>query len=276
METENSVQVFENQEFGQLRTVVIDNVPWMIGKDVAVALGYKDTKSAIADHVDMEDKQIIQRWQNAPFEIPNRGLTVINESGVYSLILSSKLPKAKEFKRWVTSEVLPSIRKHGIYATEDIASRAIADPDWMINLLTNYKKEREERRRAEAEASRRLTQIEEMKPKVQYCDRILQSPEAIAISVIAKDYGKSAQWLNKKLRDMGVQYKQGDVWLLYAEYADRGYTKTDTYMCVDSDGQDHSRIHTKWTQKGRLFLYDLLKSNGVIPICEHEEEEIGA
>lgn len=114
------------------------------------------------------------------------------------------------------------------------------------------------------------------KPKVQYCDRILQSPEAIAISVIAKDYGKSAKWLNKKLCDMGVQYKQGDVWLLYAKYADKGYTKTDTYMCVDSGGQDHSRIHTKWTQKGRLFLYDLLKANGVIPICEHEEEEIGA
>lgn len=274
METENSVQVFENQEFGQLRTVAIDEVPWMIGKDVAIALGYKNPSNAVATHVDPEDKTTY------PIQVSGSNYKtnaiVINESGLYSLILGSKLPKAKEFKRWVTSDVLPSIRKHGIYATEDIASRAIADPDWMINLLTNYKKEREERRRAEAEASRRLAQIEEMKPKVQYCDRKLQSPEAIAISVIAKDYGKSAQWLNKKLRDMGVQYKQGDVWLLYAEYADRGYTKTDTYMCVDSDGRDHSRIHTKWTQKGRFFLYDLLKSNGVLPLCEQEAEEIGA
>lgn len=274
METANNVQVFENKEFGSVRVVMIDDDAWMCGADVAAALGYKNSRKAVADHVEDEDKRdgvtirdAIGRDQKA---------IMINESGLYSLILSSKLPKAKEFKRWVTSDVLPSIRKHGIYATEDIASRAIADPDWMINLLTNYKKEREERRRAEAEASRRLEQIEKMKPKVQYCDRILQSPEAIAISVIAKDYGKSAKWLNKKLCDMGVQYKQGDVWLLYAEYADRGYTKTDTYMCVDSGGQDHSRIHTKWTQKGRLFLYDLLKANGVIPICEHEEEEIGA
>lgn len=274
METANNVQVFENKEFGSVRVVMIDDDAWMCGADVAAALGYKNSRKAVADHVEDEDKRdgvtirdAIGRDQKA---------IMINESGLYSLILSSKLPKAKEFKRWVTSDVLPSIRKHGIYATEDIASRAIADPDWMINLLTNYKKEREERRRAEAEASRRLEQIEEMKPKVQYCDRILQSPEAIAISVIAKDYGKSAKWLNKKLCDMGVQYKQGDVWLLYAKYADKGYTKTDTYMCVDSDGQDHSRVHTKWTQKGRMFLYDLLKANGIIPICEQEEEEIGA
>lgn len=122
------LQVFSNAEFGQLRTVVIDSTPWMIGKDVAIALGYKDSKSAIADHVDSEDKQIIQRWQNAPFEIPNRGLTLINESGLYSLILSSKLPGAKRFKRWVTSEVLPAIHRTGEYRVKPKASAKPALP----------------------------------------------------------------------------------------------------------------------------------------------------
>lgn len=141
METANNVQVFENKEFGSVRVVMIDDDAWMCGADVAAALGYKNSRKAVADHVEDEDKRdgvtirdAIGRDQKA---------IMINESGLYSLILSSKLPKAKEFKRWVTSDVLPSIRKHGIYATEDIASRAIADPDWMINLLTNYKKERE-------------------------------------------------------------------------------------------------------------------------------------
>lgn len=115
----NQIQVFENTEFGRVRVVTIDGEPWFVGKDVALALGYKDTKSAIADHVDNEDKKIIQRWQNAPFEIPNRGLTAINESGVYSLILFSKLPKAKEFKHWITAEILPTIRKTGGYVAND-------------------------------------------------------------------------------------------------------------------------------------------------------------
>ncbi len=112
----NELQVFENPEFGQVRTVTIDGEPWFVGKDVAVALGYVDTKNALKSHVDSEDKQLIQRWQITTLEIPNRGLTIINESGLYSLILSSKLPSAKKFKRWVTSEILPAVRKTGCYA----------------------------------------------------------------------------------------------------------------------------------------------------------------
>lgn len=111
----NELQIFENPEFGQVRAVTIDGEPWFVGKDVAVALGYVDTKNALKSHVDSEDKQLIQRWQITTLEIPNRGLTIINESGLYSLILSSKLPSAKKFKRWVTSEILPAVRKTGCY-----------------------------------------------------------------------------------------------------------------------------------------------------------------
>lgn len=111
----NNLQVFKNEEFGEIRTVTIDDEPWFVGKDVATALGYANPKNAVPKYVSEEDRQIFQSHQNGYFEIPTRGLTIINESGLYSLILSSKLPTAKKFKHWVTSEVLPSIRKHGGY-----------------------------------------------------------------------------------------------------------------------------------------------------------------
>lgn len=111
----NDLQVFNSPEFGDIRAVEIDGEPWLVGKDIADALGYNNTSDALATHVDDDDKRIIQKSENATFEIPNRGMIIINESGVYSLIFSSRLEKAREFKRWVTSVVLPSIRKHGAY-----------------------------------------------------------------------------------------------------------------------------------------------------------------
>ena len=144
------LQLFQNPKFGQIRTLEIDGEPWFVGKDVADALGYSDTKSALADHVDAEDKQIIQRGQIAALEVPNRGLTIINESGLYSLVLSSKLPAAREFKRWITREVIPAIRKNGGYingqqemnpeelmaAAVLVAQRTIAERDARISALT--------------------------------------------------------------------------------------------------------------------------------------------
>lgn len=121
METK-SIQVFNNTEFGEIRSMTIDGEPWFVGKEIAEALGYSNTKDALIAHVDPEDRTIIQRSQFPTLEIPNRGLTIINESGMYSLILSSKLEGAKRFKRWVTSEILPSIRKTGAYATDSAAA----------------------------------------------------------------------------------------------------------------------------------------------------------
>ena len=146
----NELKIFENPAFGQIRTVEREGEPWFVGKDVAQALGYSDTKSALSDHVDEDDKAVIQRGQNATFDIPNRGLTIINESGLYSLVLSSKLPTAKAFKRWITSEVIPSIRKTGGYIAGQaelspeelmaralmVAQRTLAERDARISALT--------------------------------------------------------------------------------------------------------------------------------------------
>lgn len=259
----NNLKIFKNEEFGEVRTVTINDVPYFVGKDVAEILGYANTKDAIASHVDADDKTIIQRSENATLDIPNRGLTIINESGLYSLILSSKLPTAKKFKHWVTSEVLPAIRKHGMYAIDDL----IANPDLGIAALNALKEEREKNKKLENSVAVKTQQISEMLPKASYYDVVLNCKDLVSMSTISKDYGWSAKKMNKYLHEKGVQFKQGDIWLLYQKYSEKGYTSTKTHTYLDSEGQ-HTKVHTYWTQKGRLFIYGLLKEDGIFPNIE--------
>lgn len=265
----NDLQVFKNAEFGEIRTVTIDNEPWFVGKDVAAILGYANQNEAIQEHIDKEDKLNSKTLSSFELDLGQRGGWIINESGLYSLILSSKMPNAKKFKRWVTSEVLPSIRKHGTYMTNDIIERTLKDPDYLIQLATALKEERMKRNELEAENEVQKQQIAEMKPKVSYYDIVLQSPSLVKIGVIASDYGMSANKMNTLLHDIGVQYKQSDIWLLYSKYRDKGYTQTKTH--VYDDNKTKSWMY--WTQKGRLFIYDLLKANGVLPLIEQEVQE---
>lgn len=281
----NELKIFENPAFGKIRTVETDGEPWLVGKDVAEALGYSNTKDAIANHVDSEDKRIIQKSEFTTFEnhipksalpvnfipadVPNRGLTVINESGLYSLILSSKLPKAKEFKHWVTSEVLPTIRKHGMYATEEL----LDNPEFAIKVFTELKAEREKRKALETTVDVQKQIIGELKPKADYTDQVLKNKSLVTITQIAKDYGMSGRQFNKLLNDIGVQYKTGGYnkqWLLYSKYQDKGWTHSDTIRFTRSDGREDFALETKWTQKGRLGLYELLKKHGILPTIERE------
>lgn len=252
----NELQVFKNQEFGSVRTLVINSEPWFVGKDVAEALGYKNTKDALAKHVDSEDKEILKS-QNATLEnIPNRGVTVVNESGLYSLVLSSKLPSAKKFKRWVTSEVLPALRKTGQYQVKELSGQEL-----MAKALIE----------AQSVLAAKDKVIEEMKPKASYYDVILNCKGLLATSVIAKDYGWSAIRLNEYLHKKGIQFKQGKTWLLYQKYATEGYASTKTHEHLGNDGTNHANVHTYWTQKGRRFIYDLLKNDGIVPLIERDE-----
>lgn len=265
----DELQVFKNSEFGSIRTLLINGEPHFVGRDIAEILGYSNTKDAIATHVDEEDRSVIQRSENTILEIPNRGLTVINESGLYSLILSSKMPNAKKFKRWVTAEVLPAIRKHGVFAVDEV----LANPDILINALMELKKEREEKLVLQQTVAVQNQQIVEMKPKASYYDVVLNCKDLVAISVIAKDYGWTANHMNQYLKEKGIQFKQGKkIWLLYKEYAEMGLTSTKTHTYSGSDGSAHSKPHTYWTQKGRLFIYDLLKKDGILPIMEKEND----
>lgn len=256
-----NIKIYENPEFGKVRTLNTKGGPWFVGKDVAEILGYSKARNAIASHVDDEDKK------DAPIQGDLGGtqtMTIINESGLYSLILSSRLPKAKEFKRWVTSEVLPSIRKHGVYAVDEM----LANPDTLIAALTELKEEREAKKQLETTVAVQSQQISELKPKASYYDVILNCKDLVSITEIAKDYGKSAKWLNALLHDLGVQFKQGGIWLLYQKYAECGYTNTRTHNYLDNNGNIHAKVHTYWTQKGRIFIYNLLKGRNIFPNVE--------
>lgn len=259
----NELKIFENSEFGKVRTVLIDDEPWFVGKDVAKILGYQNASKALADHVSKEDKLNNETL----LSLGQRGGWLINESGLYSLILSSKMPRAREFKHWVTSEILPSIRRHGLYAVDEV----LANPDMLINALTALKEERAKTKVLEEQNAVQSQQIMELQPKASYYDLVLNCKDLVSVTTIAKDYGWSARKMNAYLHDLGVQYKQGSVWILYQKYAEMGYTSTKTHSHPGKDGDVHATVHTYWTQKGRLFIYSLLKENGILPMVERGE-----
>lgn len=260
----SELQIFKNAEFGSIRTLQINGEPYFVGKDVAEILGYTNPSKALSDHVDEEDKLNNESLSS----LGQRGGWLINESGLYSLILSSKLPTARRFKRWVTSEVLPTIRRHGVYAVDEV----LTNPDMLIEALLQLKAEREINQALKETAAVQNQQIVEMKPKASYYDVVLNCKDLVAISVIAKDYGWSANCMNQYLHQKGVQYKQGNkIWLLYQKYAEMGYTNTKTHSYPGNDGTMHTAVHTYWTQQGHLFIYELLKSDGILPTMEQED-----
>ncbi len=260
----NELTIFKNAEFGEIRTMQINNEPWFVGKDVAGILGYTNPSKALSDHVDDEDKLNNESLSSFELKLGQRGGWLVNESGLYSLIISSKLPNAKKFKRWVTSEVLPSIRKHGMYATDKL----LEDPDFAISVLQQLKAEREEKKKLTTVNQQQKQIIGELQPKANYVDIILDNKGVVTITQIAKDYGMSGKKMNALLNTYGVQFKQSGQWLLYSKYHDMGYTHSKTINITRSDGRPDIVMETKWTQKGRLFLYDLLKENGVLPVIE--------
>lgn len=254
----NEMQVFNNPEFGEVRAVEHSNDVWFVGKDVALILGYTNPNEALADHVDEEDKLNSKKLSSFPLELGQRGGWLISESGLYSLVLSSKLPSAKKFKRWVTSEVLPSIRKTGGYALPKdypAALRALADAE-------------ETKLRLLAENQQQAQVIADFEPIRQYVDTILESKGTMATSQIAADYGLTAQKLNKILHDGGIQRNVNGQWLLYAKHMGRGYTKSKTIQIIRSDGRPDTIMQTQWTQKGRLMIHEILTSRGIEAVMD--------
>jgi phage antirepressor YoqD-like protein len=183
--------------------------------------------------------------------------TYIPEGDLYRLIIRSKLPAADRFEKWVFDEVLPTIRKYGAYATYDTLDELLRSPKFAQTLITRLEQERAKYAALENLAT-------EMAPKALYCDLILQSKSLVPVSLIAKDYGMSAARLNTLLHNIGIQFKISGTWLLYQKYADTGYTQTRTYYV----GDKVAAMHTCWTQKGRLFLYEKLKGIDLLPMIE--------
>lgn len=256
----NEPKLFNSSEFGEVRVVMsAENEPLFCALDVAKALAYKNPAKAVIQHC----KGV------TVLETPTQGgiqqVKFITEPNVYRLVMKSKAPKAELFQDWVYNEVLPSIRKHGAYATPVTIDRMIADPDFAIQLLMNLKEERQKRVEAERQVVALSDKVSVMAPKAEYYDSILASPDSLVVTQIAKDYGMSPQEFNKRLCALGIQYKVNGQWVLYAKYQGEGYTDSQTGRKRNSNG---SWMLTVWTQKGRLFLYTMLKEANVLPVIE--------
>ena len=269
----NGLQVFE-YEGSAVRTVEKDGEPWFVAADVCSYFGIANHRNAVA-RLDEDEKGVC--------DVDTLGgeqrVTIINEAGLYHLlftitpsnargletaVIEERKEKLKKFKRWVTHEVIPSIRKHGVYAIDEV----LQNPDVLINALQALKAEREAKERLALECAFKAQQIAEMHPKVDYHDKVLACPDLVKVTVIAKDYGWSAIKLNQWLEAKKIQFKQGEQWILYQKYAEKGYTQSFTHTYTRPDGSTGNSMLTKWTQKGRLFIYDLLKADGILPNCE--------
>lgn len=246
----NELKIFENAEFGKVRATEINGEAWLVGKDVAEILGYSDTNKAVAMHVDEEDKLN----DKTASSLGQRGGWLINESGLYSLIISSKLPQAKKFKRWVTAEVLPSIRKHGAYMTPQKIEEALLSPDTIIKLATDLKAEREERMKLQMET-------EELKPKALFADAVSASKTSILIGDLAKlikqnghDIGQRRlfQWM----RDKGYLIKQqGASWNMPTQKGmDMGLFEIKETTITHSDGHISISKTVKVSGKGQVYF----------------------
>lgn len=246
-----NLQVFKNEQFGEVRVMEHNGEPWFVGKDIAEILGYERSTKAVADHVDPEDRDAVPiqdsigRMQNTP---------IINESGLYSLILSSKLPQAKQFKRWVTSEVLPSIRKHGTYMTPEKIEEVLLNPDTIISLAQELKDERALRNRLQ-------DKIEKDRPKTIFADAVAASKTSILVGDLAKlikqngvDTGQKRlfQWL----RENGYLIKRkGADWNMPTQRAmDKGLFEVKETVITHADGHTSVSKTVKVTGKGQQYF----------------------
>lgn len=243
---DNAVVPFYSDVLGiEVRVTHKGGNPYFICNDIMEFFGYSHVNFML--HVtDPEDR--------CHFYVDGERVAAVNESGLFSIILASKHKDARTFKRWITSSVLPSLRNPGTYT----ASELLDNPDLMIQVLEQLKRERANNELLNKSIQTQARTIAELEPKAEYYDKVLSAENAVPISVIAKELGKSAMWLNKKLHELKIQYRRGNMWVLYQQYADRGYTTTRTHYVELEDGSITSRTDTVWTQAGREFIWRLL------------------
>ena len=249
------LQIFNNDRFGQVRIVPVDGELMFVAKDVCDCLEITKHRDAIS-RLDSDERGSVK------LDTPGgkQDIAAINEYGLYSLVLSSRKPEAKEFKRWITHDVIPAIRKTGSYS--------MVIPQTLPEALRAYADEVESHNATKAIVAQQEQQIAEFKPVKDYVDKILSSKSCLAITQIAADYGLSAQELNKILHEAGLQRKVGDQWILYKQHMAKGFTKSETFTFCRSDDRLDSKITTKWTQKGRLEIHSILTKLNIHAVCE--------
>ena len=274
----DKIQVFCHPQFGNIGTIQTENGKVLFkATDVAKALGYVETAKAVRTHckgVSVLDTPSENQFGAVVMQ-PTRYIT---EADIYRLVMRCKLPEAEKFQDWVCEEVLPSIRKHGAYLTDAALQRVVTEPDFLIGLANTIKEERKNRMAVEAKCEKQKLligkqqeQIEELGRRTSYVELVLQCKGLLDITQIAQDYGISGRKLNTILHEKGIQYKDNRQWILYAAYKDKGYVHSAT-LSLESG---KSVMRTQWTQKGRLFIYERLKKDGILPVMEREQTTKG-
>lgn len=243
----------------QVRTVLIESEPWFVVADVAKVIEATNPTD-LAKLVDDEDKSRQSLGSGSPKNI-------INESGLYQILLRSNNRNAKPFRKWVTREVLPTIRKHGAYMT-DAKAQDVLSGNGLADLLLQAGNQIKQ---LESEKEALKIELEEATDRTRYLDLILESPDKMATTQIAFDYGMGAPTFNKLLASLKIQRKVNGQWILYRQYMGKGYTKTETFPITHRDGRRGTTTNTVWTQKGREFLYRKLKKNGYLPLVEQDD-----
>ncbi|ENZ9551840.1 phage antirepressor KilAC domain-containing protein [Clostridioides difficile] len=265
----NNLMIFEGKE---VEVFEFEGKILFNPKHVAECLEISDVNSSIRK---FNDNQVVKlnnsKMHNMQFrKLHNTGEIFLTESGVYKLIFKSRKEEAERFQDWVTDEVLPSIRKTGTYNMVNQQSKDSYMIDNPIERAKRWIEEQKEKEQLQLEGKMKDQVIKELKPKADYTDMILKNKGLVTITQIAKDYGMSGKEMNKILHERGIQYKQSGQWLLYKQHQGKGYTHSETIDITRSDGMTDVKMTTKWTQKGRLFLYDLLKVNNILPDIEKE------
>lgn len=241
----NNIEIFKSTEFGEVRTLTIDNKPYFVGKDVAEILGYSNSRKALADHVDVEDKGVTKCDTLGG----TQEMTVINESGLYSLILSSKLPTAKKFKHWITAEVIPSIRKHGAYMTEQTIEQALTNPDFLIQLATQLKTEKEKNKSLEVKVSTLTVDNQIMQPKAEYFDELVDRNLLTNIRDTAKELKvKQKDFVNFLIEKKYLYRDKSGKLLPYAKHTETGLFELKEFI---NDKTGFSSTQTLITPKGK-------------------------
>lgn len=239
-----NIKIFNNAEFGEIRVMLIDDEPWFVGKDIAMALGYKDTVNALKAHVDEQDKA---GWRITT-QFGEKETTIINESGLYSLIFSSKLESAQRFKHWVTHEVLPSIRKHGMYMTDNLLETAIANPDFVIGLIQNMKAEKEKSAALQMQNKQLCEKNEEMQPKADYFDDLVAWNVSTNFRSTAKELRIPERLFIKMLISDGYIYRDKSKGILPKAGKSDGLFAVKEYC---NQKNKHGGVQTRVTPKGR-------------------------
>lgn len=250
----NNIQIFK-YENNDVRTVEMNGEPWFVLKDVCAVLGI----SHITDTAKRMDEDEVGQTEVIDSVGRKQSTYVINESGLYNVILRSDKPEAKPFRKWVTSEVLPSIRKHGAYMTPQKIEEALLNPDTIISLAQQLKEEK--------------AKTAKLAPAAEYAQNFLLASGGRLVSSIAKDYGMSAKRLNRLLHALGIQYCQGGQWILYQKYTGKGYTETRVNLIPHNDGRTYQHPETLWTARGCAFLSKQLAKAGIFPTKQSEAEK---